>query len=446
MTDKANPSIRHSGNAYETAVAIAEGGGLTPGYVVPSGEVALADEDPDLDESLLNAFAESSAADSLSVAIDPGEAFVHGAWVARDTSTNIDLAASTNGQTVFVGWNKTESDGVIVGLAGDFAADDRRLPLWEFDTDGSGVTAARDQRTVGRVERLGNDQPLYLGDDDEFEVSFESANSRFVVESGSSGSGVEIRDDHLYLNENRLYGVSEIFAGNGSMRLISDGSGGSYVGLRDGANDRDVLRANENGPLDVRGVNLDMNSNNIQNVRKIQTDNYLTLVSSGKGDDAVQVRDAANSVPLQRWNEGGPIEVLNSGLVLDGAGTYPLDIQTGSTGIRISSTAPGTPGATIDPEGVSLGGGGVSGEFSVGGPATLSGQNVTIRGEISPNYDGKIVLNADANIEAHGETVEFADNGQLIWYGDGGGTSPAIFKENGEIKARDDNGNVTTLT
>lgn len=120
----------------------------------PSRSAQYADS---IDETVLNAFDATHSGTSLTVTIDPGEAFVDG-WVARDTSTDVDLAASTTGQSVYVGWDtsaffdsdvhetRDEADAVIVGLESAFESLDPKLELWTFDTDADGVTAATDQR------------------------------------------------------------------------------------------------------------------------------------------------------------------------------------------------------------------------------------------------------------------------------------------------------------
>lgn len=147
MTDKANPSVNRTVSSHQTAVAIAQAGG-SDGWVVPASDDYLAGENADLDETQMNAFDESHSGSSFDVTIDAGEGFVSGGWVARDTSTTVTLASSTNGQSVFVGWDKDQSDTVIIGTSGDFASDDRKIEIWEFDTDGSGVTSATDKRDL----------------------------------------------------------------------------------------------------------------------------------------------------------------------------------------------------------------------------------------------------------------------------------------------------------
>jgi hypothetical protein len=57
-----------------------------------------------LDETAFNEFDATYSADSLTITIDPGEAFVDG-WLARDEPTDIDLATNDAGQKVVIGWN-----------------------------------------------------------------------------------------------------------------------------------------------------------------------------------------------------------------------------------------------------------------------------------------------------------------------------------------------------
>jgi hypothetical protein len=155
MTEKANPSINRPAEAFKTAGAIAYGG-ADEGFVVEANNpTPISVQDAGIIDGNLNAFDQTSSASSLDVTIDGGEAFVFGAWVAIDTQTTVTLAASTNDQTVFVGWNKNGTDDVIVGLDSAFSSAsgdaDQKIPLWEFDTDGSGVTSVEDVRALGKT-------------------------------------------------------------------------------------------------------------------------------------------------------------------------------------------------------------------------------------------------------------------------------------------------------
>lgn len=157
--DRAQPGAK--GSLTHNLEAGATWGQFSEGWIVPGTQPSRpARGESAIDETVLNAFAETSGANSMTVTIDPGEAFVDG-WMARDTSTDVDLAASTNGQTVYAGWDvsavyssnehasRDDADTVIVGLASAFQDLDPKVPLWTFDTDGSGVTAAVDERDIG---------------------------------------------------------------------------------------------------------------------------------------------------------------------------------------------------------------------------------------------------------------------------------------------------------
>ena len=175
MTDRASPGAKGSiirnvemGEIYGT---------LGWNKVIEASDPSRsAQNDSDIDETAFNEFAATYSSTSLTVTIDPGEAFVDG-WVARDVSTDVTLDASTSGQTVYVGWDHTaiydssthttrdEADTAIIGLESDFNALDPKLELWTFDTDADGVTNAVDERNylrpLGGVSFLDNQEPDY---------------------------------------------------------------------------------------------------------------------------------------------------------------------------------------------------------------------------------------------------------------------------------------------
>jgi hypothetical protein len=155
MTEKANPSINRPAEAFLTSGALAYGG-HSEGFVISgSSPTQNALQDGGITESNLNTFAETSSGSSLSVDIDPGEAFVYGSWLAIDTVTSVGLSGNTSDQTVYVGWDKNDTNDVIVGVDSAFsnASDDsdQKIPLWDFDTDGSGVTNVTDRRRIGKT-------------------------------------------------------------------------------------------------------------------------------------------------------------------------------------------------------------------------------------------------------------------------------------------------------
>lgn len=198
MTEKANPSINRPIEAFKTAGAIAYGG-HTSGFVVDGANPTdISIQDGSINDTAFNAFGETSSTSSLDVTVDGGEAFVFGSWLAIDTSTTITLSASTAAQTVYVGWNKDGADDVIVGLATDFSDSsgdtDERIPLWTFDTDGSGVTSVTDERRIGySIEVEGE---ATFGTNDDVTVTYDSNNNQFDIDGADLVvNGLTIMDE-----------------------------------------------------------------------------------------------------------------------------------------------------------------------------------------------------------------------------------------------------------
>ena len=194
MTEKANPSPSRPADAFATAGAIAYGGSVD-GFIVDAAEpTPISTQDGEINEGLFDTFSQSSSTDSLTVSISGGEAFVFGAWLAIDTTTTISLNADTAGQTVFIGWNKNSSNDVIIGTDSAFATElndsDQRIPLYDFDTDSTGVTNVTDRRQIGQSETL---QTLTVAE--QLGVPVYSSTTDAPSESGSviliDGSGSE---------------------------------------------------------------------------------------------------------------------------------------------------------------------------------------------------------------------------------------------------------------
>jgi hypothetical protein len=179
MTQKANPSVNRPAGAFKTSGAIAYGGHGGTGFVKEGSDPTdISVQDSAIDETALNSFEQSSSASSLTVTIDPGEAFVFGSWICKDTESNVTLESGTAGQTVFVGWNKSGPNDVIVGLDSAFASasgdTDKKIPLFDFDTDGTGVTNVDDRRLIGDFQKSDD---AFIGGD-----TLESG-KRLVIES-----------------------------------------------------------------------------------------------------------------------------------------------------------------------------------------------------------------------------------------------------------------------
>jgi len=236
MTDKVNPSINRPAEAFKTAGAIALAGGSDEGYIRPSNNPSdISVQDSGITEANLNAFAETSTGSSYDVDIDGGEAFIFGAWLAIDTVTTVTLSANTSNQTVYVGWNKDGTDDVIVGLSGAFESasgdTDKKIPLYDFDTDGSGVSNVTDRRTVTdsvgasgsgthpRVVEAGenltveNDESLVIAQDFEVNGDLDVQGEMAIVDDTPSHDVLTDVDPHDHL---KLLDVTNITAASGS--------------------------------------------------------------------------------------------------------------------------------------------------------------------------------------------------------------------------------------
>ncbi|MWG34811.1 hypothetical protein [Halomarina oriensis] len=144
MTDLVNPSPNRPISAQITAATIARGAHAPDGgWVVPDGDSVI-------EATPLNAFTPELSSADLTVQVDTGEAIVGGVYLGRDTASSVTLAASTSDQSVYVGADLSQPDAVIVGLDGAFAAEDPRIPVADYDTDGSGVIDGTDRRAIGQ--------------------------------------------------------------------------------------------------------------------------------------------------------------------------------------------------------------------------------------------------------------------------------------------------------
>ena len=157
--DRAQPGARGSTNRnIEFGETTSQ---YSDGWIVSADDPTLsAQRYTSLDETAFNEFDASYSADSLTVTIDPGEAFVDG-WLARDEPTDISLDADTAGQTIVIGWDpdaiyddqqhafRDEADRVIVTRESAVTEPLPSFPIWSVDTDGVGVTSAVDLRSIG---------------------------------------------------------------------------------------------------------------------------------------------------------------------------------------------------------------------------------------------------------------------------------------------------------
>jgi len=158
MTDRAAPGAQGS-----TVRNLEHGEAMMStmgGFIVPADEPTYSAQRWDgLNEGNFAAFDASYSSGSLTVTIQPGEAFIKG-WLARDTSTDVELDSFEDGQTVILAWDadavysdeihdsREEADSVIITLEDDLTVNIPYIPLWEFGTDGDGVTSSIDRRVT----------------------------------------------------------------------------------------------------------------------------------------------------------------------------------------------------------------------------------------------------------------------------------------------------------
>jgi len=222
MTSKANPSKNRVAGSFETAGAIALAGGSDGWVSDATNSSQIAQQDGDIDDTALDAFDATTSETSLSVDIAGGEAFVFGSWLAIDTTTTVSLDANST-QTVYVGWDKSTSNDVIVGLPSAFAStasdSDQRIPLWEFETDGSGVVSTSDYRAIGQSLSVSELSVLQSIDTDRT-VRIDSGYGTNL--SGPVRiDGQLYTDGHTTVTNGPIYGYGGV-TGSGSVSVLND--------------------------------------------------------------------------------------------------------------------------------------------------------------------------------------------------------------------------------
>jgi hypothetical protein len=306
MTQKVNPSPQRPASSFKTAGAIAYGGGSQDGYVVPNNETTeIAIQDQDITNTGINQFTETSSSSSFDVSIDGGEAFVFGAWVCTDTTTTITLAQNTSNQKVFVGWNKSASDNVIIGTESTFSITpgdtDQKIPLYSYDTDSNGVTNVTDKRQIGKSQEAST---LSVADELGIPIYSDSTNAPqtegnvIVVDgSGSKSAGLYSHD-----------GSSYIKAGN-TEEKIED----IVVGLITGGNKVSTTYDDANDTLTVNTSALD--------TEEVE-DTVSSLVSSDS-NLSWSYDDAGNTLTVSLSNSVSTNSVTLSELMEMGSATEP---------------------------------------------------------------------------------------------------------------------------
>lgn len=107
--------------------------------------------------------------------------------------------------------------------------------------------------------------------------------------------------------------------GDGSeWRFDTDSSDTARIYSWDGSAATEYFRVNEGGPVEVKNTHLSTNGGTFATGEVFGEEKFLQIKTRGEGSDAVLIKDGANSNILLRANEGGPIEVQNSNLDLNG--------------------------------------------------------------------------------------------------------------------------------
>jgi hypothetical protein len=157
--DRAQPGARGSTNRNiefgETT------GQFSDGWIVPADDPTLSSQRyTSLDETAFNEFAATHSKDSLTVTIDPGEAYVDG-WLARDTATEIMLELHTENQVIMLGWDpdaiynsaqhptRDAADKIMIDKKTTEISAVPQMAIWSFKTDETGVSSVTDLRRVG---------------------------------------------------------------------------------------------------------------------------------------------------------------------------------------------------------------------------------------------------------------------------------------------------------
>lgn len=216
MTQKVHPT---QGEASSQLTSGAIKWAAQGDWVVPSGEDYLG-AFAGLSGTPLHGFQESHGADSLDVTVDTGEAFVGGRWCAKDMPTTVTLTKSTTTQTVYLGWEASTANSVVIGLDTAFSSSDdgRRMAIWEFDTDGSGVTNATN---------VHNTEPIHPHAKNADELAGTGASEFAKLDESETITGSWTFDSDMDVNGNIDASNIQLSNDINDFIKVSDGSGGT---------------------------------------------------------------------------------------------------------------------------------------------------------------------------------------------------------------------------
>lgn len=331
MTDNVSPSRNETIYSYLLARTIHEHGDVGNGWIVPEDETVLADHaNTSVVDAPYGAF-RLYAINGLDITINHGEAFIGGAWVARDDRTSLTLAENTDNQTIYVGWRNDDGNRVIVGRETAFQDADVKLPLYTLHTNATEVYDWEDQRQIGRPEDASGEVSI-SDDGNQVIATAEAIDFQSDLDVSTSGSTAEVSiasklarltqdeeitgqwvfSDDVDYDSNNLLNVEEIHTVGGSnvtsYIYTPDSPDGRFV-IRDPDGEQAILIAHNGGhvtiPNGALGVGNLYNDGSIS--IDIDTDNSSTAqafsITHDQGDETLftVAEDGTADLP-----QGGP--------------------------------------------------------------------------------------------------------------------------------------------
>jgi outer membrane protein assembly factor BamB len=166
MTDRAQPGAIDSVIRNDELAQVFDK--FTDGFVIPATDpTAAAQRRPDIDETALDEFRLSGVSGgSLTVTVEPGEAFI-GGWMCRDTSTTVSLPANDTARIVAgystnaifdpqVDADRDDADKAFIQLQRNTDPEFPQSVIHRVTTDGSGVTGDERVAAVGPQVSVNN--------------------------------------------------------------------------------------------------------------------------------------------------------------------------------------------------------------------------------------------------------------------------------------------------
>lgn len=315
-----------------TSTGHAMGKAGTGSWIVDGADIAGAYSS--LDETVLNAFAYNATDSSgLDAVIDPGEAYV-GGWLCRDVQTTVTLPASDT-VDVYVGYDASailssgtapaDNENIIVGLDGDFAAEDPRTHIWTFATDSTSIIDNLDERQLQKPIEFSSTGGL-------------TANADLTI--GGSTTFNDTIQSSIDMGANNVDNVSRVTShsnnasveldgggSNDNLTLHTGGTGSSFVGVWDRSNSQQVITANEGGSVEIPNGDLAIHDDftHLQLFENDTGSQWNFEVSS----EHFNVYEAGGSGHLRSRNDGD-VEVPNGTLTNErGQNVYTGDPDQG---------------------------------------------------------------------------------------------------------------------